>query len=80
MPDAKITVYGAPWCPDCKRSNKFPGEQRVPYNRVDIDQDEGRRSYLQQANNGRQIIPTILFGDGSILVEPSNAEMAANSW
>ncbi len=77
MPDADITVYGAPWCPDCKRSKQFLGEQRVPYNWVDIDQDEEGRSYVQQANNGRQIIPTILFEDGSILVEPSNAELAA---
>ena len=77
MPDANITVYGAPWCPDCKRSKQFLGEQRVPYNWVDIDQDEEGRRYVQQANNGRQIIPTVLFEDGSILVEPSNAELAA---
>ncbi len=49
MPDANITVYGAPWCPDCKRSKQFLGEQRVPYNWVDIDQDEEGRSYVQQA-------------------------------
>ena len=77
MPDAKITVYGAPWCPDCKRAKQFLGEQRVQYNWVDIDQDEQGRQYVQQANDGKQIIPTILFEDGSILVEPSNAEMAA---
>ncbi len=77
MPDANITVYGAPWCPDCKRSKQFLGEQRVPYTWVDIDQDEEGRRYVQQANNGRQIIPTILFEDRSILVEPSNAELAA---
>ncbi len=77
MPDAKITVYGAPWCPDCKRSKQFLGEQRVPYNWVDIDLDEEGRRYVQQANNGKQIIPTIVFEDGSILVEPSNSELAA---
>ena len=77
MPEANLTVYGAPWCPDCKRSKQFLGEQRVPYNWVDIDQDEEGRRYVQEANNGRQIIPTILFEDGSILVEPSNAELAA---
>ena len=77
MADANITVYGAPWCPDCKRSKQFLGEQRVPYNWVDIDQDEEARSYVQQVNSGRQIIPTIVFEDGSVLVEPSNAEMAA---
>ena len=77
MADANITVYGAPWCPDCKRSKQFLGEQRIPYNWVDIDQDEEARSYVQQVNSGRQIIPTIVFEDGSVLVEPSNAEMAA---
>ena len=28
-------------------------------------------------NDGKDIIPTILFGDGGVLVEPSNAELAA---
>ena len=68
MTSTNITVYGAPWCPDCKQSKQFLGEQRVPYNWVDIDQDEEGRQYVQKANNGKQIIPTILFEDGSILV------------
>ena len=77
MMEAKITVYGAPWCPDCARSKQFLGEQRVLYNWVDIDQDEAGRQYVQNANDGKQIIPTIVFEDGSILVEPSNAELAS---
>ena len=44
---------------------------------MDIDQDEESRLYVQEVNNGRQIIPTIVFEDGSVLVEPSNAELAA---
>ena len=28
-------------------------------------------------NDGKQIIPTIVFQDDSILVEPTNAELAA---
>ena len=77
MPDPKVTVYGAPWCPDCKRAKQFLGEQRMPYNWVDIDQDEDGRKYFQQVNNGKQIIPTIIFEDGSTLVEPTNGELAA---
>ena len=77
MPEAKITVYGAPWCPDCRQSKQFLGEQRVLFNWVDIDQDEDGRKYVQSVNNGKQIIPTIIFEDGSILVEPTNAELAA---
>ena len=71
-----IRMFGAPWCPDCKRSKQFLIEQRIPYEWNDIDQDEEARSYVQQVNYGKQIIPTILLPDGSILVEPSNAELA----
>jgi len=52
-------------------------EQRIAYEWNDIDQDESARAYVQQVNDGKQIIPTIVFDDGSILVEPSNAELAA---
>ena len=77
MEQPKITVYGAPWCPDCKQSKQFLGEQRVRYNWVDIDDDEEGRQRVQELNDGKQIIPTIVFEDASILVEPSNAELAA---
>ena len=36
---ADVKVYGAPWCPDCKRAKKFLGEQRIAYDWTDIDQD-----------------------------------------
>ena len=72
----KMTVYGAPWCPDCRRSKQFLGEQRIPYDWIDIDLDSDARAYVQQLNDGKQIIPTIVFEDDSILVEPTNAELA----
>ena len=62
----RIRMYGAPWCPDCKRAKQFLNEQRIPYEWNDIDLDEEARAYVQQANNGRQIIPTIIFSDGSM--------------
>ncbi len=77
MEEGNITVYGAPWCPDCKQAKQFLGEQRVRYDWIDIDQDEAARQRVQELNDGKQIIPTIVFQDGSILVEPSNAELAA---
>jgi thioredoxin reductase (NADPH) len=73
----EIRVYGAPWCPDCRRSKQFLGEQRVPYRFVDIDQDPEGAAFVREASHGKQIIPTIAFGDGSVLIEPSNAELAA---
>ena len=76
MAEQQLRMFGAPWCPDCKRAKQFLIEQRVPYQWNDIDQDEEARAYVQQVNSGKQIIPTIVFADGSILVEPTNAELA----
>ena len=71
-----VKVYGAPWCPDCRRSKQFLGEMRVPYDWIDIDQDAKAAEYVREKNNGKQIIPTIIFADGSVLTEPSNDELA----
>ena len=76
MAEGTIKFYGALWCPDCRRSKTFLGEHRVPYEYIDVDQDTDAQAYVRQINNDRLIIPTILFSDGSILVEPSNAELA----
>ncbi len=76
MAESQITLYGTYWCPDCKRAKKFLGEQRVLYNYVDIERDDAARAYVEQINHGKRIIPTIVFPDDSILVEPSNAELA----
>jgi thioredoxin reductase (NADPH) len=72
-----LTLYGTSWCSDCKRAKQLLGEQRVPYEFVDIDSDEAGLAYVQEVNEGKGIIPVILFEDGSTLVEPSNAELAA---
>lgn len=77
MNKSDITVYGANWCPDCRRAKKFLGEQQVEYKWVDIEQHPEALAYVKRVNNGKRTIPTILFGDGSILVEPTNAELAA---
>ena len=77
MTHTDLTVYGATWCEDCKRAKKFLGEQRVHYNWVDVEQNTEGLALVERVNNGKRIIPTIVFDDQSLLVEPSNAELAA---
>ncbi|MGD0082074.1 MAG: FAD-dependent oxidoreductase [Acidimicrobiales bacterium] len=74
--DPHITVYGTQWCGDCKRAKQFFGEQRVHYQFVDVDVDEAGLAYVEQVNDGKRIIPVILWPDGSTLVEPSNSDLA----
>ena len=75
--DDLIKVYGATWCPDCRRAKRFLGDQRVPYEWHDIEVDPDGVRIVQARNDGKNIIPTILFPDGSHLAEPSNEELAA---
>jgi thioredoxin reductase (NADPH) len=77
MNSGQLTMYGATWCSDCKRAKKFLGEQRIHYTWVDVEHDEAGLALVEQVNQGKRIIPTIVFADGSMLVEPSNAELAA---
>ncbi|UCG13930.1 MAG: FAD-dependent oxidoreductase, partial [Deltaproteobacteria bacterium] len=77
MPEPEITVYGAYWCPDCRQSKQFLGEHQIPYRWVNIEEDKDAEQFVRETNNGKRIIPTITFADGSFLVEPSNAELAA---
>ena len=76
MSKNNITVYGAHWCPDCRRSKQFLGEHQIPYDWVDIEEDKIGEQLVMENNNGKRIIPTIVFGDGTFLVEPTNAELA----
>ena len=71
-----ITVYGAGWCPDCRRAKKFFAEHRVAYDFVDIDADKDGLAFVEKLQNGGRTIPTIVFGDGSNLIEPGNDELA----
>jgi thioredoxin reductase (NADPH) len=75
MPD--LTVYGAPWCPDCKRAKAFLSEHRIAFDWVDIDQDATGLATARALQQGGQTIPTIVFPDGSFLLEPSSDELAA---
>ncbi|MEJ2656339.1 MAG: FAD-dependent oxidoreductase [Desulfobacterales bacterium] len=77
MEKPDITVYGAYWCPDCRQSKQFLGEHQIPYAWVDIEADKAAEEFVIRTNNGKRIIPTIVFADGSVLVEPSNAELAS---
>ncbi|MFZ0179858.1 MAG: FAD-dependent oxidoreductase [Candidatus Dormiibacterota bacterium] len=73
---AQVTVYGAPWCPDCKRAKRFLAEQRVAYDWVDIDEDAAGLEHVEELQKGGRTIPTIVFDATDVLVDPTNEELA----
>lgn len=75
MPEPVLKLYGANWCPDCRNTKRFLGEQGVAYDWIDVDADEDANRRIAELNNGKRVIPTIEL-DGDVLVNPSNAELA----
>ena len=71
-----MTVYGAAWCPHCKRVKKFLSAHRVRYANVDIDADPEAIEKVKELQDGGQIIPTVVYPDGTHEVNPSNEALA----
>jgi glutaredoxin len=82
MPDAaalptvdQLTVYGADWCHDCRRTRRYLSGTGAPYAWVDTAADKPARAMLHAA--GHLAIPVVLFPGGTVLVEPTNDDLAA---
>ena len=71
-----ITVYGADWCGDCRRAKRVLDRLEADYTWIDVESDPTAAEEVRRINGGRRTIPTILFPDGSILIEPSDQELA----
>lgn len=69
---AEITMYGADWCGDCRRSKRFLDSNSVAYNYIDVETDTSASEKVIEINGGMRSIPVILFPDGTHLTEPSD--------
>ncbi len=76
MEEQKMKVYGAMWCPDCRRTRKFLEERQVEFEWIDLVERPDEMAVVRQRNGGMESIPTIIFPDGSFVVEPSNEALA----
>ena len=72
---SEITMYGAEWCGDCRRSKKFLDGNNVAYNYVDVEADASASDKVIEINGGMRSIPVIIFSDGTHSTEPSDAAL-----
>lgn len=70
-----IIIYGTWWCGDCTRARRVFDTCHIPYKWVDIDRDGMGEEFVIATNHGMRSVPTIVFKNGSILVEPTDAEL-----
>jgi mycoredoxin len=71
----EITMYGAEWCGDCRRSQRLLNELGVEYSYINIEEVEGAADKVVEINGGAQSIPVVMFSDGTHLTEPSDPDL-----
>jgi len=70
----KVTMLGADWCRDCRRSKALLDGLGIDYDYVDVEADLSAADRAE-AISGRKNIPVVALPDGKHFVEPSDAEL-----
>lgn len=72
---SEITLYGAQWCGDCRRSQRLLKELGVEYDYINIEEVPGAADKVVEINGGAQSLPVVMFSDGTHLTEPSDPDL-----
>lgn len=76
LDSSTITMFGAEWCGDCRRTKKQLDELGIEYDYVDLE-DEPAAAEVARDISGRTNIPVVVYPDASHHVEPSNSDVEA---
>lgn len=71
-----LTLYGADWCPDCRRAKAFLQDNNIDYTFIDVDLDKEATSKVEEINNGKRIIPTLIIDEKSY-TNPDNIVLSS---
>jgi thioredoxin reductase (NADPH) len=70
----RVQLFGADWCPDCRRAKNFLRDNAINFDFIDVDSNPWATQKVEEINNGKRIIPTILI-DGNAFTNPDNSEL-----
>lgn len=66
-----FTIYSTSWCGPCKRLKRQLAELNITYQEIDIEQSPEAAALVESLNNGNQMVPTLVFSDGTSMTNPS---------
>lgn len=72
-----IKMYVTTWCGDCRMAKRWFDTHGIAYESINIEEDAKAAEYVARVNCGYRSVPTIVFPDGTILVEPGPRELAS---
>lgn len=71
----QLIMYTTPWCGFCRNLKRQLARDGIELTEVDIEQDEAACEFVMSVNGGNQTVPTVVFPDGTTLVNPSAAQV-----
>jgi mycoredoxin len=71
----RIIVYGHPGCPMVGPVRNMLDKAGADFEYINIHQDEAAREHVRAINSGNESVPTLVFPDGTTLIEPSVGEL-----
>lgn len=77
VPSAKIILYTSNFCVPAQAIEQFLQDQELPLLIINIDGNREARQSLKRLNRGYASVPTLIFPDGTKMVEPSLLELCA---
>jgi mycoredoxin len=72
-----LTIYSTPWCGYCTRLKRQLEREGVPFTDVDIEAVPEAEEFVKSVNGGNSTVPTVVFGDGSAMTNPTLREVTA---
>jgi thioredoxin reductase (NADPH) len=58
-----VVLYGADWCPDCRRAKSYLQNNKINFQYIEIDKHTWAAEKVEEINNGKRIIPTVIIND-----------------
>jgi mycoredoxin len=71
----QLIMYTTPWCGFCRNLKRQLARDGIELTEVDIEQDPAACEFVMSVNGGNQTVPTVQFPDGTVLVNPSAAQV-----
>lgn len=59
----QLTVYGAPWCPDCREAKRFLDSHNIPYQSIDVESTPGAAEEIVKRTGKRAIPQFVIDGE-----------------
>ena len=71
----QLIMYTTPWCGFCRNLKKQLAREGIEMAEVDIERDQEACDFVMSVNGGNQTVPTVQFPDGTVMVNPSAAQV-----